>query len=119
MLGFHDCLASIVFTDSARWTLSAQVRSPVGFTRPDRVRTKALSFCVTTLRRPGIGILTGVDQVLGHFSELEVEVLGGSTQYVEPSAVLNRTPRSIEAALPLGHPAPQRADRQTEVLGQC
>jgi hypothetical protein len=44
-------------------------------------------------------------------------VLGGSTQYVEPSAVLNRTPRSIEAALPLGHPAPQRADRQSEVLG--
>ena len=32
---------------------------------------------------PGVGVLTGVNQVLGHFAELDVEVLGSSTQYVE------------------------------------
>src|ERR1019366_8764726 len=36
-----------------------------------------------TPRWSSIGILTSVDKVLGNFSELDVEVLGGSTQHVE------------------------------------
>jgi hypothetical protein len=33
--------------------------------------------------RADVGILTGVNQVLRYFSKLDVEMLGGSTQYVE------------------------------------
>jgi hypothetical protein len=84
--GIAASFTASLIRDSGRQALTSgydlAIAVALAFTLLAAIIASPLSI-ITTTALAGVGVLTGVDQILGYRAELDVEMLGGAAQDVE------------------------------------